>query len=74
MADRKLWSWGDNLYGQLGLEDILDRSSPVQVGALTDWSSVAGGLYHTLAIRGQFRDYNRISFESLGWVKTRLER
>lgn len=36
----QLWSWGFNLYGQLGQGDITDRSSPVQVGALTDWLSI----------------------------------
>ncbi|KKK55985.1 hypothetical protein LCGC14_3069060, partial [marine sediment metagenome] len=28
-----------------------DRSSPVQIGALTDWIDVAIFLYHPLAIR-----------------------
>src|SRR4051812_47113653 len=37
----KLWSWGDNSDGQLGLGNIVNRSSPVQVGALTTWQSVA---------------------------------
>jgi len=50
-TDGSLWSWGRNTEGQLGQEDIIHRSSPVQVGALTDWSSVAGGLYHTLATK-----------------------
>jgi len=38
-----LWSWGENNYGQLGLGDIIDRSLPVQIGLLTDWSSVSNG-------------------------------
>ena len=45
-----LLSWGRNNYGQLGLGDIADRSSPVQVGTLTNWKQVAGGGYHTAAI------------------------
>jgi alpha-tubulin suppressor-like RCC1 family protein len=32
-----LWSWGQNTNGQLGLNDRVARSSPVQVGALTNW-------------------------------------
>jgi alpha-tubulin suppressor-like RCC1 family protein len=32
-----LWTWGNNAYGQLGLNNVLWRSSPVQVGALTNW-------------------------------------
>ena len=39
----KLWSWGGNEFGQLGLGNITNRSSPVQVGALTTWSNVFGG-------------------------------
>ena len=39
----KLWSWGCNESGQLGLGDVTRRSSPVQVGALTTWSNVFGG-------------------------------
>jgi hypothetical protein len=29
--------------GQLGLNDAISRSSPVQVGALTTWSQIAAG-------------------------------
>ena len=36
-----LWSWGYNAYGQLGLGNTTNRSSPNQVGALTDWSTVS---------------------------------
>jgi alpha-tubulin suppressor-like RCC1 family protein len=32
-----LWSWGSNGYGRLGQNDSVNRSSPVQVGALTTW-------------------------------------
>ena len=39
----RLWSWGGNEYGQLGLGNTTNRSSPVQVGALTTWSNVFGG-------------------------------
>ena len=46
-----LWTWGDNGYGQLGLEDEDDRSSPEQVGDLTNWSYVGGGRYHITAVK-----------------------
>ena len=39
-----LWSWGGNTYGTLGIGNATltnRRSSPVQVGALTNWKSVA---------------------------------
>jgi alpha-tubulin suppressor-like RCC1 family protein len=49
-----LWSiGGTNTNGQLGLGDATTRSSPVQVGTDTNWSSVsagnAAGGYFTLA-------------------------
>jgi alpha-tubulin suppressor-like RCC1 family protein len=43
--------WGANYNGALGLDTNFEYSSPVQVGAHTDWSSVACGADHTLAIR-----------------------
>jgi alpha-tubulin suppressor-like RCC1 family protein len=49
-TDGTLWSWGYNAYGQLGLGDITNRSSPVQVGALTTWLAIACGKENTLAI------------------------
>jgi len=37
-TDGTLWSWGGlNNIGQLGLGDSIARSSPTQVGALTNW-------------------------------------
>jgi len=50
-ADGTLWSWGYNGSGQLGLDDITSRSSPVQVGSLTDWTQVSGGDSHSLAVK-----------------------
>jgi alpha-tubulin suppressor-like RCC1 family protein len=45
-----LWIWGSNVYGQLGQGNITTRSSPVQVGSSTEWTSAAVGNYFTLAI------------------------
>lgn len=42
-ADNTLWTWGDASNGMNGRGDLLDVSSPVQVGALTDWSKVNAG-------------------------------
>ena len=50
-GDKTLWSWGYNAYGQLGDETELRDSSPVQVGALTDWLSVDSGNSHILATK-----------------------
>jgi alpha-tubulin suppressor-like RCC1 family protein len=32
-----LWTWGKNDYGQLGHGDTTERTTPAQVGSLTDW-------------------------------------
>jgi alpha-tubulin suppressor-like RCC1 family protein len=52
-TDGTLWTWGDNSpYGQLGDNSITDRASPVQtVSGGTNWKLVAGGNYHTAAIK-----------------------
>jgi alpha-tubulin suppressor-like RCC1 family protein len=39
-TDGTLWTWGGNPHGQLGHGDLIPRSSPVQVGSLTDWKYV----------------------------------
>ena len=48
-----LWAWGRNSEGQLGLGsgDTPYLDSPAQVGTNTNWSAIAGGMYHTLAVK-----------------------
>lgn len=47
-----LWAWGNNSAGQLGFIDAVNRSSPIQVGADLNWSSVAvSGQRFALAIK-----------------------
>jgi alpha-tubulin suppressor-like RCC1 family protein len=41
ISNGKLWCWGLNSNGQLGLGDTADRSSPMQVGTATDWLRLA---------------------------------
>jgi alpha-tubulin suppressor-like RCC1 family protein len=48
--DNTLWTWGNNLLGQLGLNDVAHRSSPVQVGTLKQWASASAGDSYTMAI------------------------
>ena len=57
-TDGTLWSWGWGSQGALGLNQsgpTLRRSSPVQVGSGTDWSTsstaLAGSLYNSTAIK-----------------------
>lgn len=46
-----LWVWGWNAYGQLGLgltyAYMPAKSSPTQVGALTNWAQISSGQYST---------------------------
>jgi alpha-tubulin suppressor-like RCC1 family protein len=48
-----LWVWGGNSYGQLGLNDLVHRSSPVQLGIFTDWLDITGRAYNSYGFRGQ---------------------
>jgi len=51
-TDGTLWSWGHNIYGQLGDNSIVFKSSPVQtITGGTNWKQVACGSYHTSAIK-----------------------
>jgi alpha-tubulin suppressor-like RCC1 family protein len=47
----KLFAWGANSFGQLGLGDTTDRTTPTQVGSDTDWQKVSTAGY-SLAIKG----------------------
>ena len=47
----ELWTWGEAGSGQLGDGSTVDKSSPVQVGSLTNWSSVSAGDSHMLALK-----------------------
>ena len=42
-SDGTLWTWGRNNYGQLGLGNTTNLSSPVQVGSLTTWQTLQSG-------------------------------
>jgi alpha-tubulin suppressor-like RCC1 family protein len=46
-----LYAWGRNNYTQLGLNDTINRSSPVQVGSDTNWSKIEVGTNGALALK-----------------------
>ena len=53
-TDGTLWTWGGGYFGQLGQNSAggtANRSSPVQVGALTNWSKVSAGNNFCIAIK-----------------------
>ncbi|HUP70392.1 MAG TPA: RHS repeat-associated core domain-containing protein [Acidimicrobiales bacterium] len=47
-----VWAWGDNSNGQIGSGAVPNpATSPVQVPGLTEVTSVAGGGFHSLALK-----------------------
>lgn len=47
-----LWGWGEAANGKLGLNSTaLARSSPTQIGTLTDWAEVSAGREFTAAVK-----------------------
>jgi len=51
-TDGTLWAWGRNNSAQLGTDNTIDYSSPVQeVSNSTTWSSVSAGDVHSAAIK-----------------------
>jgi alpha-tubulin suppressor-like RCC1 family protein len=68
-TDGKMWSWGRaSTYGQTGHNDTVDRSSPVQIGALTTWNKIAVGDNHSHALKtdGTLWSWGRNSDGQLG--------
>jgi alpha-tubulin suppressor-like RCC1 family protein len=66
-TDGTLWSWGYNAQGQLGSNNIVDRSSPTQVGALTGWTQLYTDSSGNMAIRnGALWVWGLNSFGQLG--------
>jgi len=51
-TDGTLWGWGNNTYGILtGETTTTSKSSPIQIGSLTDWCSVSVGDQHMIALK-----------------------
>jgi alpha-tubulin suppressor-like RCC1 family protein len=49
--DGSLWAWGDNTQFSLGTGNAIHRSSPVQIGSITQWKSVTPGGDFTYFLR-----------------------
>ena len=50
-TDGTLWGWGDNTTGDIGDGTTTTRNSPVQIGSLTNWSTLSGGLSMPFAVK-----------------------
>ena len=46
-----LWTWGHNVYGQLGDGTTEARNTPVQIEEGTFWEAISAGGWHTLALK-----------------------
>ena len=51
IGNSSLYTCGHNHYGQLGLSDLTDRSSPTQVSSTTNWREVSAGHAQNAAIK-----------------------
>jgi alpha-tubulin suppressor-like RCC1 family protein len=69
-----LWAWGNDGYGQLGLNTSANYSSPVQVGALSTWTNILCGYYNALAVQnnGTLWTWGNNSYGQLGNNTTTL--
>ncbi|HMI91991.1 MAG TPA: hypothetical protein VK509_11535, partial [Polyangiales bacterium] len=47
----RLWCWGANALGQLGVGDSDERAAPARVGDGADWQAVALGRFHSCGLR-----------------------
>ena len=44
-------AWGDNAFGQLGDRTTTQRNTPTQLSGFSDVQTIAGGFYHSLALK-----------------------
>ena len=51
VTERTLATWGLNTFGELGLNNTTNYSSPKQVGSLTNWLTTTAGQYTCLVIK-----------------------
>lgn len=49
----KVFTWGENVYGQLGLGDCTPRYEPTEVKLPAGVGSISAGGNHTIAIVGK---------------------
>jgi alpha-tubulin suppressor-like RCC1 family protein len=50
-TDQTLWTWGRNDFGQLGIGNSSNRTTPTSVSTEKDWSIIGAGTYHSFAIK-----------------------
>ena len=68
-TDGTMWGWGyTGARGGLGDNTTVNKSSPVQIGALTTWASVTGRHFggHAIKTDGTLWGWGRIQFGQIG--------
>ena len=68
-SDNTLWTWGSNVWGQLGDPTITDCTVlPVQIGTGTTWIAASAGTWHTMALKsdGTLWGWGRGGYGQLG--------
>ncbi|MNV47561.1 Regulator of chromosome condensation (RCC1) repeat protein [compost metagenome] len=51
LNNNSIWTWGDNSYGQLGINNLESQISPIEVENLSEIVNICGGLTHSFAIK-----------------------
>lgn len=67
-ADGKVWTWGSNLFGQLGNGTVGRASAPAAVPGITNATSIAAGMSHVLVLKqdGTVWGWGNNSYGQLG--------
>jgi alpha-tubulin suppressor-like RCC1 family protein/streptogramin lyase len=67
-SDGSVWSWGSNLFGQLGIGSNTNSNIPVQVSSISGIISIKGGGVHSLALKnnGALYSWGLNGYASLG--------
>ena len=67
-----MWTWGNNAQSSLGTNNTTNYSSPVQVGALTNWLKSSAGNYHSHHVKsdGTLWAWGRGALGALGLGNT----
>jgi prepilin-type N-terminal cleavage/methylation domain-containing protein len=66
--DGSLWGWGNNVYGQLALDDTVNRLVPTRIGIENTWSFISASYTSTFAIKqdGSLWGWGRNNIGQLG--------